>query len=77
MFINPASQEIYADFYNGMLGTDLTWEQIFAQTDRDINLQRVMNVMVYGEKTGRDGLDPGTGHRADGRRPLRGRSGLP
>jgi aldehyde:ferredoxin oxidoreductase len=51
-FINPASQEIYADFYNGMLGTDLTWEQIFEQTDRDINLQRVMNVMVYGAKTG-------------------------
>ena len=51
-FINPASQEIYADFYNGMLGTDLTWEEIFAQTDRDINLQRVMNVMIYGEETG-------------------------
>jgi aldehyde:ferredoxin oxidoreductase len=51
-FINPASQELYADFYNGMLGTDLTWEQIFAQTDRDINLQRVMNVMVYGNQTG-------------------------
>jgi aldehyde:ferredoxin oxidoreductase len=51
-FINPASQEIYADFYNGMLGTDLTWEQIFAQTDRDINLQRVMNIMVYGAETG-------------------------
>ena len=51
-YINPASQEIYADFYNGMLGTDLTWEEIFAQTDRDINLQRVMNVMVYGEETG-------------------------
>jgi aldehyde:ferredoxin oxidoreductase len=50
-FINPASQEIYADFYNGMLGTDLTWEEIFAQTDRDINLQRVMNAMVYGEQT--------------------------
>jgi aldehyde:ferredoxin oxidoreductase len=51
-FINPASQELYADFYNGMLGTDLTWEQIFAQTDRDINLQRVMNVMIYGGRTG-------------------------
>ncbi|MEW6335463.1 MAG: aldehyde ferredoxin oxidoreductase C-terminal domain-containing protein [Thermodesulfobacteriota bacterium] len=51
-FINPASQEIYADFYNGMLGTDLTWEQIFGQTDRDINLQRVMNTMVYGPETG-------------------------
>lgn len=50
-FINPASQDIYADFYNGMLGTDLTWEQIFAQTDRDINLQRVMNVMQYGSAT--------------------------
>jgi aldehyde:ferredoxin oxidoreductase len=52
-FINPASQRLYADFYNGMLGTDMTWEQIFAQTDRDINLQRVMNVMVYGTETGR------------------------
>lgn len=51
VFINPASQDIYADFYNGMLGTDLTWEQIFAQTDRDINLQRVMNVMQYGSAT--------------------------
>ena len=49
--INPASQEIYADFYNGMLGTDLGWEEIFARTDRDINLQRVMNVMQYGEST--------------------------
>lgn len=52
IYINPASQEIYADFYNGMLGTDMTWEQIFAQTDRDINLQRVMNVMCYGRDTG-------------------------
>ncbi len=51
IYINPASQDIYADFYNGMLGTDLTWEEIFAQTDRDINLQRVMNVMKYGKKT--------------------------
>ncbi|MHB8770620.1 MAG: aldehyde ferredoxin oxidoreductase C-terminal domain-containing protein [Syntrophales bacterium] len=51
-FINPASQELYAEFYNGMMGTALTWEQIFAQTDRDINLQRVMNVMVYGSRTG-------------------------
>ena len=51
VYINPASQEIYADFYNGVLGTDLTWEEIFAQTDRDINLQRVMNVMKYGEQT--------------------------
>ena len=49
--INPASQEIYADFYNGMLGTSLTWEEIFAQTDRDINLQRVMNVMYFGAAT--------------------------
>ena len=51
-YINPASQKIYADFYNGMLGTDMTWEKIFEQTDRDINLQRVMNVMRYGAKTG-------------------------
>ena len=51
IYINPASQEIYADFYNGMLGTELTWEEIFEQTDRDINLQRVMNVTRYGEKT--------------------------
>jgi len=51
-FINPASQALYADFYNGMLGTDLTWEEIFARTDRDINLQRVMNVMAYGAETG-------------------------
>ena len=52
VYINPASQELYADFYNGMLGTKLTWEKIFEQTDRDINLQRVMNVMSYGTKTG-------------------------
>jgi aldehyde:ferredoxin oxidoreductase len=52
IYINPASQEIYADFYNGMLGTELTWEKIFEQTDRDINLQRVMNVMVFGSSTG-------------------------
>ncbi len=51
-YINPASQEIYAEFYNGMLGTDLTWEKIFEQTDRDINLQRVMNIMTYGKATG-------------------------
>ncbi len=51
VFINPASQEIYADFYNGVLGTDMGWEDIFEQTDRDINLQRVMNVMVYGSET--------------------------
>ncbi len=51
-YINPASQKIYAEFYNGMLGTDMTWEKIFEQTDRDINLQRVMNVMRYGGNTG-------------------------
>jgi aldehyde:ferredoxin oxidoreductase len=34
-----------------MLGTNLTWEEIFEQTDRDINLQRVMNVMKYGSDT--------------------------
>jgi aldehyde:ferredoxin oxidoreductase len=53
IYINPASQEIYADFYNAMLGTDLSWEDIFAQTDRDINLQRIMNVMRYGDCTAR------------------------
>jgi aldehyde:ferredoxin oxidoreductase len=53
IYINPASQEIYADFYNGMLGTDMTWQEIFAQTDHDINLQRVMNAMVYGRDTGK------------------------
>jgi len=52
MHINPATQEIYAEFYNGVLGTNMTWQQIFEQTDRDINLQRVMNVMVYGSGTG-------------------------
>jgi aldehyde:ferredoxin oxidoreductase len=52
IYINPASQEIYAEFYNAMLGTNMTWEKIFEQTDRDINLQRVMNVMTYGTKTG-------------------------
>ena len=57
-FINPASQTIYADFYNGMLGTNLTWEEIFARTDRDINLQRVMNVLVYGAETGRQDWIP-------------------
>ncbi len=51
-YINPASQEIYAEFYNGMLGTNMTWEKIFEQTDRDINLQRIMNVMTYGKTTG-------------------------
>jgi aldehyde:ferredoxin oxidoreductase len=52
IYINPASQEIYADFYNAILGTNLTWQQIFEQTDRDINLQRVMNVLQYGAETG-------------------------
>jgi len=51
IYINPASQELYADFYNGMLGTELTWEQIFEQTDRDINLQRVLNVLSFGTTT--------------------------
>ncbi|MDD5169100.1 MAG: aldehyde ferredoxin oxidoreductase C-terminal domain-containing protein [Syntrophales bacterium] len=50
-FINPATQELYADFYNAMLGTEMTWQKIFEQTDRDINLQRVMNILVYGGKT--------------------------
>jgi aldehyde:ferredoxin oxidoreductase len=53
IYINPASQEIYADFYNGVLGTDLKWEEIFAQTDRDINLQRILNVLHYGSETAR------------------------
>ena len=52
IYINPASQEIYADFYNGMLGTNMTWEKIFEQTDRDINLQRIMNVVAFGATTG-------------------------
>ncbi|MEQ8204102.1 MAG: aldehyde ferredoxin oxidoreductase C-terminal domain-containing protein, partial [Smithellaceae bacterium] len=52
IYINPASQEIYADFYNGMLGARMTWEKIFEQTDRDINLQRIMNVSAFGAKTG-------------------------
>jgi len=52
IYINPASQELYADFYNGMLGTTLTWEQIFEQTDHDINLQRVMNILSFGATTG-------------------------
>jgi aldehyde:ferredoxin oxidoreductase len=51
-YINPASQEMYAEFYNGMLGTDLTWEKIYEQTDRDINLQRVMNAIIFGRSTG-------------------------
>ena len=50
-FINPASQTIYADFYNGMLGTNMTWEEIFEQTDRDINLQRVMNAVIFRQDT--------------------------
>ncbi|WP_279384467.1 aldehyde ferredoxin oxidoreductase C-terminal domain-containing protein [Geotalea toluenoxydans] len=29
----------------------MSWEEIFAQTDRDINLQRVMNVVRFGDKT--------------------------
>lgn len=53
MHINPASQELYADFFNGMIGTNMTWEGIFEQTDRDINLQRIMNVMQYGRDAGR------------------------
>ena len=52
IYINPASQEIYADFYNGMLGTNMTWEKIFEQTDRDINLQRIMNMMAFEKTTG-------------------------
>lgn len=51
-YINPASQEMYAEFYNGMLGTNLTWEKIYEQTDRDINLQRVMNAAIFGKGTG-------------------------
>lgn len=51
IYINPASQTIYADFYNGMLGTEMTWQDIFSRTDRDINLQRVMNAMVFGTDT--------------------------
>ncbi|OPY86370.1 MAG: Aldehyde ferredoxin oxidoreductase, domains 2 & 3 [Syntrophaceae bacterium PtaU1.Bin231] len=68
IYINPASQELYADFYNGMLGTSMTWEEIFAQTDRDINLQRVMNAMVFGADTrGRDSLpDRAVGPTDDG-----------
>jgi len=53
IYLNPASQEIYADLYNGMIGTNLTWEQIYEQTDRDINLQRVMNAAFYGKDTGK------------------------
>jgi aldehyde:ferredoxin oxidoreductase len=50
-YINPASQEIYADFYNGMLGTNMTWQEIFERTDRDINLQRVMNALIFKKTT--------------------------
>jgi aldehyde:ferredoxin oxidoreductase len=57
-YINPASQEMYADFYNGMLGTNLTWEKIYEQTDHDINLQRVMNVMTFGKSTGHNDWVP-------------------
>jgi aldehyde:ferredoxin oxidoreductase len=53
IYINPATQEIYADFYNGMLGTTMTWQEIFEQTDRDINLQRVMNAMFFGIDIGK------------------------
>jgi aldehyde:ferredoxin oxidoreductase len=35
-----------------MLGTNLTWEKIYEQTDHDINLQRVMNAMIFGKATG-------------------------
>ena len=64
-YINPASQEIYAEFYNGMLGTNMTWEQIFEQTDRDINLQRIMNIMTYRKNRRGTGLDTRPGHRTD------------
>ncbi len=53
IYINPASQEIYADFFNGMIGTEMTWQEIFSKTDRDINLQRVMNAMIFGSETGK------------------------
>ncbi len=53
IYINPATQEIYADFYNAMLGTNMTWQEIFEQTDRDINLQRVMNAMIFGIDIGK------------------------
>jgi aldehyde:ferredoxin oxidoreductase len=52
VYINPASQELYAEFFNGMTGMELTWQEIFERTDRDINLQRVMNAMQYGPETG-------------------------
>jgi aldehyde:ferredoxin oxidoreductase len=51
IYINPASQELYAEFFNGMTGTELTWQEIFERTDRDINLQRVMNAMQFGPET--------------------------
>ena len=31
----------------------MAWQEIFAQTDRDINLQRIMNAGTYGRDTGR------------------------
>ncbi|MFH1739032.1 MAG: aldehyde ferredoxin oxidoreductase C-terminal domain-containing protein [bacterium] len=36
-----------------MLGTNMTWQEIFEQTDHDINLQRVMNATVFGKDTGK------------------------
>lgn len=51
IYINPASQELYAEFFNGMTGTDMTWQEIFEMTDRDINLQRAMNAERFGEET--------------------------
>jgi len=57
-YINPASQEMYAEFYNGMLGTNLTWEKIYEQTDRDINLQRVMNAIIFSKNTGENDWVP-------------------
>jgi len=76
IYINPASQEHYADFYNGMLGTGMTWQEIFEQTDRDINLQRVMNVMVYGTETaGHDRIpDRAVGPTEDASTTRRGRT---
>ncbi|MDD3293894.1 MAG: aldehyde ferredoxin oxidoreductase C-terminal domain-containing protein [Geobacteraceae bacterium] len=53
IYINPASQELYAEFFNGMTGSELTWQEIFEMTDRDINLQRVMNAVRFGEETAR------------------------
>jgi len=53
IYINPSSQELYAEFFNGMTGSELTWQEIFEMTDRDINLQRVMNAVRFGEETAR------------------------